>query len=676
MKQRSQVSFLTKKIILAVLLVFWLIFSQSSLVLGVQLTDDLGKQISLSEPPQRVVSLVPSITEIIFALDSGDRLQGLTSHINLPPDVNDKEIVGCFFAPCKKKIRSLHPDLIFASPLNSQVAQSIASSDCQVITLRTESLNDSYREIGLLGRIFGQKDRAEEVVNKIKGQLDLIRQKVAKIPKEKRKKVIRLMGRDQVMTPGQDSFQNEFIRLAGGIPHQLDKKGQIVPITKKEWQAFNPQVIYGCGGDRQVAEKFFSRPGWREVKAVQKGKIYWFPCALTCRAATHSGDLVSWLASRIYPLEFVKQEKLVLEEKITKARDIDLDLDYVQKSRIATSRIFDFKNKTLIIDFNKPMQVVSTLEGQRTDIRKVGNHFSPPPCWSLGHYKGLSWVRSHIYEVIKANPEQASFLFTGADMDNLSIQKQEYKDITVYALVTAGVKSNAVRMSKDTGNYYEPGTINIIVLPNMKLSPRAMTRAIITATEAKTAALTDMDIRSAYSPQRYKATGTGTDNILVAEGTGSVLNNAGGHSKLGELIAKAVYSGVQEAVKKQNGLVADRSVFHRLEERKISLYELVSKMDCLGDISKKEMLSKVNCLLLQPKYANFMEAAFSLSDDYQKGLMTDRSAFRSWCQKIATDIAGKPVQKVRDCIKADDRPVILDMALNAIFSGLMDKLAS
>jgi len=57
----------------------------------------------------------------------------------------------------------------------------------------------------------------------------------------------------------------------------------------------------------------------------------------------------------------------------------------------------------------------------------------------------------------------------------------------ILALVTAGVKSNAVRMSKDTGRYYEPGTINIILLPNMKLTSRAMTRAIISATEAKTA---------------------------------------------------------------------------------------------------------------------------------------------------------------------------------------------
>ncbi len=76
--------------------------------------------------------------------------------------------------------------------------------------------------------------------------------------------------------------------------------------------------------------------------------------------------------------------------------------------------------------------------------------------------------------------------------------------MTVYALVTAGVESNAVRMSVDEGRFYEPGTINVILMTNMKLSSRARTRAIISATEAKTAAMEDLDVRSSASPQRIR----------------------------------------------------------------------------------------------------------------------------------------------------------------------------
>ncbi|MBR9986561.1 MAG: adenosylcobinamide amidohydrolase, partial [Desulfosarcina sp.] len=73
-------------------------------------------------------------------------------------------------------------------------------------------------------------------------------------------------------------------------------------------------------------------------------------------------------------------------------------------------------------------------------------------------------------------------------------------------------------------------TINIIVLANMRLTPRAMNRAIISATEAKTAALQDLDIRSSYTPMTNPATGTGTDNIIVVQGDGTRIDNAGGHT--------------------------------------------------------------------------------------------------------------------------------------------------
>jgi len=639
----------------------------------IEFTDDLGQRVSFAEPPQRVVSLVPSITEVMFGLGAGEHLQGLTLHSTMPAEVHDKEIVGSFFCPCMERIKALNPDTIMASTLHDAVRKAFAGSEVQVVTLKTESIADSFEDIHLLGRIFGEEAQARSIVEGIQAQLDLIQDKVARIPESKRKRVIRLMGRDRVMTPGQDSFQSELIRLAGGIPPELGKDGEIVPVTREEWQDFDPQVIYGCGGDREVAEKYFSRPGWKDVQALQDGALFWFPCALTCRVATHSGDFVAWLASRVYAREFAGQENLVREEGIVSSRSLHLDLEYVRTAGIATSRIQDFENKSLVVEFKAPMSVVSTLEGQRSGVRTVGNHYSPPPSWSLGHHKGLDWVRSQVYEVIGVEPEQSSFLFTGADMDNLAVQTRSFKDMAVTALVTAGVRSNAVRMSRDEGRFYEPGTINIILLPNMALSPRAMTRAVISATEAKTAALLDMDIRSVSTPLEHRATGTGTDNILVAEGTGTRLDNAGGHSKLGELIANAVYAGVQEAVQKQNGLVAQRSVFHRLQERRIGLYDLVSNLEPAKGISRQEVLTTLNCVLLQPKYADFLQAAITLSDDVHKGLLTDMSAYRSWCREMAADIAGRPIQELKDVTGRHDWPRVLAMALNAILNGVVQK---
>jgi iron complex transport system substrate-binding protein len=635
-----------------------------------QFLDDGDNTIAISKPPARVVSLVPSITEILYKIGAGDAVKAVTYHDVYPAENATKQIVGGYFSPSLDVIEAAKPDLIFHSDLHKGVKERFENSQFTLVELGTKSMADSIEKILLLGKIFNKEKEAQDLVQSIKDQLQIIAEKVERIPPENRQRVIRLMGRSTVMTPGDGSFQNEMIRAAGGIPPQLGRKGNVTPITKKEWIKFNPQVIYGCGGDRKTAKAFFNRPGWKDVDAVKNGRIFYFPCALTCRAATNTGYFVSWLSARIYGEQFSKKAFQVLDEKILRTRKIDLDLNYVKDARIIYSTINDFLNKTLVIDFTQTQRIVSTLEGERTGIQSVGNHYSPPPCWAIEHHAGLAQARDRVYSVIQVSSKTSSFLFTGADMDHLAIVQEQYKDMRVYALVTAGVKSNALRMGKDEGKYYEPGTINMILLSNMKLTPRAMTRAMISATEAKTAALMDLDVRSSVAPRRYQATGTGTDNILVVQGTGIPIKLAGGHSKMGELIARAVYQGVVEAVSKQNALMAGRNIFQRLNDRHISLYELVSEAQCDCMAKKGEATVALEEILMEPRYAGFVQAAFALSDNYRRGLIGDLSTYELWCKTVAEEIAGKEIPQFRDLVEAENMPVPLKMSLNALLNGI------
>ncbi len=282
---------------------------------------------------------------------------------------------------------------------------------------------------------------------------------------------------------------------------------------------------------------------------------------------------------------------------------------------------------------------------------------------------GLSRIRKKVYSVIGKDQNNASFLFTGADMDNLAIEHARFRDMEVYALVTAGVKSNAVRMSADTGRFYELGTINIIILPNMELTPRAVTRAIISATEAKTAALEDLDIRSSQTPALNQAMGTGTDNIIVVHGTGVPIDNAGGHSKMGELIATALYHGVKDAIYKQNGIVGNRDIFQRLKERKINIFGLIDCAAIDSHTSKRELLEQVEEILLDPHYASFLESAMALGDAYERGLVRDLVEYRDWCRNVASEICGKRVDMLGKLVPSDQIPLVLRVSLNAILHG-------
>jgi adenosylcobinamide amidohydrolase len=98
--------------------------------------------------------------------------------------------------------------------------------------------------------------------------------------------------------------------------------------------------------------------------------------------------------------------------------------------------------------------------------------------------------------------------------------------------------------------YYPAGTINIIVATNAKLNLATMASSFISITEAKTIALVELDIRSSFNPH-FTATGTGTDQIIIASGLDFRCIYTGGHTKLGELMAKSVTTACKEALKKQ-----------------------------------------------------------------------------------------------------------------------------
>lgn len=637
----------------------------------ISLQDSANKTITVERMPTRVVSLVPSVTDAIYAVGAQDSLVGITYHDKQPPTAS-QVIVGGYFRPSVARIASLQPDVIFVSGTHGQVREVFRDSGIKLIQFDDRSIDETYRTIECIGKIFDRRQEAADVIAGIKNQIEKVGRKVAQIPESKRKRVMRLMGSNHIMTPGDDSFQNEIIRAAGGIAPTLGKNGAVVAMSKEEWQDFNPQLIYYCGKEWELSKKYFHQPGWRDVDAVRHKNYVRFPCQLTCRASVHVGDFIEWLAATIYPDEFHSKETNVIKEEEIVARPVELNLDYVRSAKIVTSMIRDFPHQTLLIDLKEPMAALSSIEGPLSSVQAVGNHYLPPPAWNLGHATPVKELKATVCGVVGQNADTTTLLFTGANMRNVSVQKKQFKDMVVYALVTAGVETNAVRCGTDSGDFYELGTVNILILTNMQLTPRSMTRAIIDATEAKTAALQDLDIRSCYTPS-VQATGTGTDNIIVVEGRGPKIDNAGGHSKLGELIAKAVHAGVGEAIAKQNGLHANRNIFQRMRERNIELFGITSDCLCGSSEEKQRLVTQLEELLLQPQYAGFIESAFTLSDAFEKGLTCDLEAFELMCQDISNRVAGCTVTSRNLYMKPEFAPKVIRMAFDALINGLQNR---
>ncbi|MDL2226653.1 adenosylcobinamide amidohydrolase [Deltaproteobacteria bacterium OttesenSCG-928-M10] len=639
---------------------------------AVTITDDAGQKLDFPAPPAKVVSLLPSATEIICAVGAGETLAGVTYHDTHLPCLVGLPVVGGAFTPQFPIINGLEPDLLIVAPRDFEKAKTGRGTKTYPILVWNDggSLAEAEIHLAWLADVFQKRAEAEKVIAASRDLMATIARKTTQIPDGKKQRVMRLLYTPTgLLTPGEDSFQTEMIKAAGGLTPALGT-GSFVPVSLEAWQKFNPEVVIDCGSDKAALREYLERGGWNEALAVKNKRIYNFPCALTCRAAANTGYFVAWLSSMIYAAEFADPSNLAHPQEIMSERTIPLNLPYVEKVRIIDSRIMDFVHRTLLIDFKTPQTVVSSDEGERGAIHTVGNSFSPTPTWSIYHQYGYERSRDDLFKALRLDPSQAELIFTGADMNNLVIRTASFKDITVYALVTAGVEGNALRSSRDAGNWYEPGTINIIVLTNHQLSPQAAARALITITEAKTAALWDMDIRSVQSPLSNPATGTGTDSIIVVSGEGPVLSASGGHTKLGELMAEAVHGAVQEALVKQNGKGAVRNVFERLAERGLSPYGLMGGPDCPCIGGNDNYQSEFEALLLSPRYAGFLQAAFSLSDAQVMGQLTDMASFEAWALTTASEIAGRPVTEIENIIGRDDLPPVLKIALNSLGTGL------
>lgn len=237
--------------------------------------------------------------------------------------------------------------------------------------------------------------------------------------------------------------------------------------------------------------------------------------------------------------------------------------ELMELARLTTGDVVYRYDKSIVLVFSGPRKVLSTSlynGGYHEDFEAVFNRDmtqgSGMPCESFAP----TYVESMkiVAERLGLAPELTSGMGTAAHMENASIVSRSYKELTVTAIVTGGVETNGGRVG-DPASYYKTaekkcGTINIMLVIDADLPPGILARALVTCTEAKTAALQEL-----MAPSRYStglATGSGTDQTIVVANSESPLffEGAGKHSKLGELIGLAVMAAVKEALKRQSGL--------------------------------------------------------------------------------------------------------------------------
>jgi len=241
-----------------------------------QLTDQIGRQVAVPASPRRVVSLAPSLTECVFALEREDRLAGVSANSNHPPAASELPKVGTYVSPDLEKIVSLEPDLCLATRDGNPVSlvRRLEELGVPVFALDPRDLEGVFDSLRLLGRVLEAEQKAGELVRDLKQRIERVQQRVARA--EHRPRVFYQIGTSPIVSAGSDTFIHELIRMAGGTNLAAGPK-QYPRYSREEVLVLNPEVIIvsSMTGNRELTHKV--RRMWSEfpgIEAVRSERIH------------------------------------------------------------------------------------------------------------------------------------------------------------------------------------------------------------------------------------------------------------------------------------------------------------------------------------------------------------------------------------------------------------------
>lgn len=271
--------------------------------------DDLGREVRFERLPRRIVSLVPSSTEIVFALGVGDLLVGVTEYCDYPPEATRLPRVGGFSANTVsiETIIGMEPDVVLATgKLHQLLIAELERLNIPVVALEPQWYDDVCENILLLGRVTGKDQRAAEIATAMRAKADEVRKQAATIPQDQRVTVFYQVWQDPLMAATSHSFIGEMIEMAGGRNIFADLEQRSPQVSEEAVLARDPQVILAPSvADREeIVQRMKQRSGWDRIAALRHDRVHLVPNDMVSRPAPRLVEGLQAIAHAIYPEYF------------------------------------------------------------------------------------------------------------------------------------------------------------------------------------------------------------------------------------------------------------------------------------------------------------------------------------------------------------------------------------
>lgn len=258
-------------------------------------TDDLGREVKLPEKVDRVISLAPSMTEIIFAAGGGEKLVGVTTYCDFPKEVGSIEKIGDTQTPNIERIIALDPDVVFVSTASQLEAfmSALEQRSIAVFVVNVRSFDDLYRGVKVVGEILGTEEVALANVVTLSGRESFIRHRrlrdreIGKAPP-----VFVQISNEPLFTIGKDSFLTEVVAKAGGESVTKDVPSGYPKLSKETASAMDPDVIIlSDSEDNREPNAVF-----KNSIAVKNGRVYRINADIISRPGPRLVDALEQIA--------------------------------------------------------------------------------------------------------------------------------------------------------------------------------------------------------------------------------------------------------------------------------------------------------------------------------------------------------------------------------------------
>ena len=262
--------------------------------------DDSNRRVCLQEIPKRIISLAPSLTEILFDLGAGHLLVGRTTRCNEPPEAQKIQDIGAYMNPDLERILSLRPDLVLSpqTGMRREVVDRLTELGIPVFVDNSNTLDEIVRLTERLGTILGREGAAEALVQRFRQRREVVAARVAEVGKPL---VLFAVGTRPLVIAGGKSFIGALIREAGGVNVAEEAAIPYPRFSMEEVLRHDPDLILILNKECRDEGCFNQWQRHQALKAVRNKQIYPLDADLMARPCPRIMEALEKLTAILHP---------------------------------------------------------------------------------------------------------------------------------------------------------------------------------------------------------------------------------------------------------------------------------------------------------------------------------------------------------------------------------------